>query len=407
MSNDSSALRNAAALLSVGMHVVGRDEPRISSLELQLRACRDAMRSAGITRKDVGAVFTGRAPMSYTAMQWNMRIINELKIVPKLSSEITVHGAGVLGTWQYAAMAVANGLVDYALCCSGCMGERWVDLVKVNAGVESDLQFEMPYGPTTPSLYAMWGQRYMYEFGVRPQDTARIAVENRKWALRHPEAAMRDKGEITVEDVLASRMIASPLRLLDCSAWYRGGGVGSAVVITSAERAAAGTERPLYISGFGQCTTHEWVTDRLGLEDIEPSVRPNLTTSGAAVAAAEAYRLAGVGPADVDLVETSAPFTFLNMMILEDLGFCAKGEGKDFVGGGGVDFDGGLPFNTNGGYLSFGQAANGMHMAIEAVEQLRGEARGKQVKDPHRALLHFHGGPNAAHSALILSNEKA
>jgi acetyl-CoA acetyltransferase len=407
MSTDPSALRDAAALLSVGMHVVGRDEPRISSLELQLRACRDAMRNAGITRKDVGAVFTGRAPMSFTAMQWNMRIINELKIVPTLSSEITVHGAGVLGTWAYATMAVANGLVDYALCCSGCMGERWVDLVKVNAGVESDLQFEMPYGPTTPSLYAMWGQRYMHEFGVRPEDTARIAVENRKWALRHPEAAMRDKGEITVQDVLASRMIASPLRLLDCSAWYRGGGVGSAVVITSADRAAAGADRPLYISGFGQCTTHEWVTDRLGLEDIEPSVRPNLTTSGAAVASAGAYRLAGAGPADIDLVETSAPFTFLNMMMLEDLGFCAKGEGKDFVAGGGIDFDGGLPFNTNGGYLSFGQAANGMHMAIEAVEQLRGDARGEQVKDPHRALLHFHGGPNAAHTALILSNEKA
>src|ERR1700722_17017777 len=220
----SDALRNTAAVVSVGMHAVGPDEPRISSLELQLRACHAAMAGAGITRHDVGAFFTARAPMSYTAMEWNMRIINELKIVPKLSSEITVHGAGVLATWQYAAMAVANGLVDYALCCSGCMGKRWVDLVKVNAGVEADLQFEMPYGPTTPSLYALWGQRYMHEFDVDPRDTAVIAVENRRWALRHPDAAMRHKGEITVDDVVNSRYVASPLRLLDCSTWYTGGG---------------------------------------------------------------------------------------------------------------------------------------------------------------------------------------
>jgi acetyl-CoA acetyltransferase len=400
------SLRNQAAIVSVGSHVVGEDQLRISSLELQLWACRAAMEGAGIDRTQVGAVFTGRAPMSYTAMEWNMRIINELKIVPKLSSEITVHGAGVLATWQYAAMAVANGLVDYALCCSGCMGKRWVDLVKVNAGVEADLQFEAPYGPTTPSLYALWGHRYMHEFGVEPADTAQIAVENRRWALEHPDASMRSKGAITVEDVLASKMIASPLRLLDCSSWYRGGGVGSAVVITSAER-ARDFDDPVFISGFGQCTTHEWVTDRLGLWGIEPSIEPNLVTTGAKVAAADAYEVAGLSPEDVDMVETSAPFTFLNMMVLEDLGFCAKGEGKDFVGGGGIAFDGGLPFNTNGGYLSFGQAANGMHMATEAVQQLRGEAPGHQIEDPHHALVHFHGGPNAAHSVLLLSDEEA
>jgi acetyl-CoA acetyltransferase len=405
MTSSHYPLRNAAAIISVGSHVVTSSQPRISSLELQLRACCAAMEAAGLDRRDIGAVFTGRAPMSYTAMEWNMRIINELKIVPSLSSEITVHGAGVLATWQYAAMAVANGLVDFALCTSGCMGNRWVDLVQVNAGVEADLQFEAPYGPTTPSLYALWAQRYIYEFAVPPEATAQIAVENRNWALHHPDAAMRHRGPITVDDVLASKMIASPMRLLDCSSWYRGGGVGSAVVITSADRARDKTDLPVYISGFGQCVTHEWVTDRMGLWGIEPSIEPNLTTSGAAVASAAAYRTSGLRPDDIDLVETSAPFTFLNMMMLEDLGFCGKGEGKDFVASGGIAFDGGLPFNTNGGYLSFGQAANGMHMAIEAVEQLRGEAKGRQVAHARHGLIHFHGGPNAAHSVLAVSTE--
>jgi acetyl-CoA acetyltransferase len=404
MSDRGAALRNAAAVTALGMHVVGPGDDRISSLELQLRACVDAMNQAGLDRRDIGAVFTSRAPMSYTAMEWNMRIVNELKIVPRLSSEITVHGAGALGTWQYAAMAVANGLIDYALCCSGCMGRRWVDLVKINAAVEADLQFEQPYRPTTPSFYALWAQRYIHEFGASREDLAQVAVENRRWAVRHPNASMRPKGEITVQDVIDSPMIASPLQLLDCAAWYDGG-FGSAVIITNAERAES-TDKPIFISGFGQCTTHEWITDRMALWGIEPAVEPNLTTTGAKVASQQAYEMAGFGPEDIDLAQTSAPFTFLNMMMLEDLGFCEKGGGPRFVREGGIDFESGLPFNTNGGYLSFGQAPNGMHMAVEALQQLRGEALGKQVEGAKRALVHFHGGPAAAHSVVVVSNEE-
>jgi acetyl-CoA acetyltransferase len=402
-----SRLSNGAVVTGLGTKTVPEDAPNITSLELQLHACRAAMADAGVDRTQIGAVFTARAPMSYTAMQWNMRIINELKVAPKLSSEMTVHGAGVLGSWLYAALAVTNGLVDYALCCSGCMGSRWVDLVKVNAAVEADLQFEAPYGPTTPSLYALWAQRYMHEFSVAPEDTAIIAVENRRWALHHPEAAMRRKGEITVEDVLASRPIAEPLRMLDCSSWYRGGGFGTAVIITRRELAPE-PSRAIHISGFGQHTTHEWVTERMALVGVPPAVDgPNLHTTGARAAAQDAYAMAGLGPQDIDLVETSAPFTFLNMMILEDLGFAPKGEGSDFVRGGGIAFEGGLPFNTNGGYLSFGQAPNGMHTAVEAIEQLRGQARGRQVENAARALVHFHGGPVSAHSVALLSTSSA
>jgi acetyl-CoA acetyltransferase len=108
----------------------------------------------------------------------------------------------------------------------------------------------------------------------------------------------------------------------------------------------------------------------------------------------------------MSMVETSAPFTFANIMILEDLGFAEKGDGKTFVREGGISYDNGLPFNTNGGYLSFGQAPHGMHMAIEAIEQLRAEARGHQVQDPRHALVHFHGGPLATHAVAILSNEE-
>jgi len=399
-----SVLRNAAAIISTATKVVGRNDPRITSLQAQLYACHEAINKAGIDKRQLGAIYTCRAPMGYTALQWNMRIVQELKIVPNISTEITAHGAGVLSTLSHAAMAVQAGVVDYALCCSGCTGPLWVDMVRVNASIESDLQFELPYGVTTPALYAQWAQRYMYEFDVKPEDLAIIAVENRNWALHHPDAAMKDKGPITVEDVLESKMLASPIRMLDSSTWYRGG-IGFAVVITRANNARP-EQKPVYITGFGAATTHEWLTDRMHLSGVEPAMTPNLTTTGAKPAADYAYEMAGLKPSDIDIVETSVPFTFANMMALEDLGFCKKGHGKYFVREGGINFDGGLPFNTNGGYLSFGQPPHGMHMAIEAIEQLRGEARGRQVVNAKRALAHFHGGPLATHSVVIMSNEE-
>lgn len=398
------SLRNQAAVVAVGSKVVERDDPLITSLQIQLYACRDAMRKAGIERSQVGALFTGRPPMGYTALQWNMRIINELKIVPQFSSEVTIHGAGVLGTLAYATMALSTGSVDYAICCSGDTGQRWTDLKVIANSLDADLQFEAPYGTYTPVLNAFWAQRYMHDFGITPEETALVAVANRQWALHHPTALMRDKGPLTVEDVLASRPIALPLRLLDCAAWYPGG-FGTALVLTRTELADPAS-KPVYISGFGQCVTHEWVTGRLELTGIRPSEVTNLHTTGAKIAAESAYRMAECTPADIDVVETSMPFTYANMLMLEDLGFCEKGEGADFVKGGGIDMENGLPFNTNGGYLSYGQAANGMHTAVEAIEQIQGRAQGRQVPGAVRSLAHFHGGAQSAHSVVVFSNEE-
>ena len=402
---EKTHLKNDAAIVGVGTKVVERDAvPMPTSLQIQLYACFDAMRDAGIDRTQVGGLFTGRPPMGYTALQWNMRLINELKIVPQFSTEVTIHGAGVLGTIEYAALAVHTGVVDYAMVCSGCTGQMWTDLKVISNSLDADLQFEAPYGTYTPVLNALWAQRYMYEFGVTSEDMALIAVETRKWALEHPKALMRDKGPLTVEDVVNSRLIAEPLHLLDCSAWYRGG-FGTALIVTRAELARP-EQRPIYLSGIGQCISHEWVTERLELTDIPPSLEPNLTTTAAKPAAETAYAMAEWTPADVDLAETSVPFTYANMMMLEDLGFAEKGKAAEFVRNGGIDFETGLPFNTNGGYLSFGQAANGMHTATEAIQQLRGEAPGKQVQGAKRALVHFHGGAMSAHSVALLCNEE-
>src|SRR5690348_4481844 len=227
-------------------------------------AARRAMTDAGIDRGDVGMLLTGRAPAADPLPQINMRVVNELKVAPRYSTEVTVHGAGAIGMLQYAAMAIQTAAVDYAVCVSGNVSNLWMDVFASNSVDEADPEYEAPFEPTAVSLYAQVAQRYFHERDVTPADCARIAVENRKWAIEHPWAATRDKGPITVNEVLASPMIASPLRRLDCAPYYPGA-VTVAVVLTAGERARA-HEQPIFLKGWGQRTTHEYLTERLELK---------------------------------------------------------------------------------------------------------------------------------------------
>ena len=133
---------------------------------------------------------------------------------------------------------------------------------------------------------------------------------------------------------------------------------------------------------------------------------PNLTQTGAAEAARQAYAMSGLSPKDIDVVQTSAPFSFANLMMLEEFGFCKRGEGGAFVQAGGIDYDGGLAFNTMGGYLSFGQVAQGLYNLQETVDQIHGRAEGRQVKNARIGMVHGHGGPLACHSVVIVSKDQ-
>jgi acetyl-CoA acetyltransferase len=394
------------AIVGIGRAMTRREDAALRTpLQLGAEAAVLAMRSAGVTRSQIGALFTGRTPQSYMVLQYNQSLLNELKIGPMFSSEITSHGGGALGTLQLAATALEAGVIDYALCVTGDASGVWMDQVASSAGWEADLQFEAPYGASTPSLYAQFASRYMHECGATPEMFARLAVENRRWALDHPYAAMRGKGPITVEDVLSSRMIASPLRMLDCAVWYPGG-IVTAMVLTRGEIARACHGEATWIAGFGQCNTHEWVGERMGGWGYDPMAEaPNLVRTGTVVAARQAYAMAGIGPQDIDIAQSSAPFSFANVMILEELGFCGPGEGGPFVAGGGIDYQGGLPFNTNGGYLSFGQVGQGLYNLQETIDQIWGRAEGRQVPDARIGIVHGHGGPLACHSVVIVSKE--
>ena len=199
----------------------------------------------------------------------------------------------------------------------------------------------------------------------------------------NPRARFQDP--ITVDDVLASPLEASPLHKLDCCLVTDGAG---AVVMTSAERARDLAKPPVLVLGAGTCHTHNMISEM-----------PDLTTTGAAVSGAKAFGIAGLGPSEVDVVQLYDSFTITVLLLLEDLGFCPKGEGGAFVADGVLGPGGALPTNTSGGGLSYTHPGQfGMFLLVEAARQLRGECGPRQVDGAEVAVAHGSGGVLSAMS---------
>jgi acetyl-CoA acetyltransferase len=254
-------------------------------------------------------------------------------------------------------------------------------------------QFEAPWGlPTPVGAYALACSRHMHLYGTTHEQLAEIAVATRKWASMNPKAMMREP--ITIQDVLSSRWISWPLHLLDCCLVTDAGG---AVVMTSIERARDTRRTPVAVLGFGEHHDHSMI-----------SQMPDLTAGPARVSARRAFEMAGVRHEEIDVAEIYDSFTFTVLLSLEDLGFCAKGEGGAFVSSQRTAPGGDFPLNTQGGGLSYTHPGMfGIFTIIEAVRQLRGDyAAGqpeRQVKDAKIALVNGTGGVLSATGTAILA----
>src|SRR5262249_4668847 len=200
----------------------------------------------------------------------------------------------------------------------------------------------VPYGSFVPALYALFAQAHAHRYGTRAEQFAQVAVSARKHAALHAKAQMREP--ITIDSVLASKMIASPLHLLDCALIPDG---GAAIIMTSAERAKDLKSSPVYALGLGESHQHEHASQAV-----------SLTETAATESAKQAYEMAGVAPVEIDCAMLYDPFTPAVVMFLEDLGFCEKGDGGAFVEGGGIELGGRLPVNTHGGLLSYAHPGN-------------------------------------------------
>lgn len=406
MSPRPKSPRPVAAIVGMGDAYASKTN-RKDPLQLAAEATWAALADAGIGKEQIDAVYTGRSPWADKRSQWSNIFISHMQMPVKRTSEITMHGAGLTITLGIAAEMIEAGQADYVLCLSSDATELFVDAVAMGAEADSDPQFELPYGPIIPSLYAQAACRYMHEFGLTEADMADVAIANQHWGVHHPHAAKGRFGEIDRAKVLASPYVSTPIRRWMCSTW--GGGTGGAVVVTSVERAKA-ARKPIYLMGYGSASTHEYLTDRMNIRACrypELGRMPNLTTTATAVASKDAYAMSGLTPADIDMVQISANFAHMGPIIMEDLGFAPKGKGMDIYRAGRTGFDGDLPTDTNGGWLSFGQPGISCNMdsIVEAVRQLRGEPLGRAAaRKPKTALVQGAGGMIAAGAVLLLSN---
>lgn len=366
--------------------------------ELEAAVILEALDSAGLGLGDVDGIATCTGGL----MMPSVELAEYLGIAPTWTDSTQTGGSSFEVHVEHAAAAIASGACDvvvivYAQTPKSTFkrgGGRFLG-GSPSAGADLDapprVEWEIPYGIQLPvGAYALAASRHMAQYGTTSEQLAQIAVSTREWASRNPRASLRDP--ITVEDVLASPVAASPLHKLDCCLVTDGAG---AIVMTSAERAADLRQPAVYVLGAGTAHSHSMI-----------SQMPDLTVTAGRESGAKAFAMAGLGPADVDVAEIYDSFTITVLLALEDLGFCSKGDGGPFVAEGRLGPGGALPSQTSGGGLAYTHPGMfGMFLLVEAVRQLQGACGDRQVEGAEVALAHGTGGVLSATSTVILGTE--
>jgi acetyl-CoA acetyltransferase len=362
--------------------------PDVSALEMHVESARLAVTDAGMTMADVDGIATaGLSPIA---------VAHYLGIAPTYVDATSVGGCSFLLHVRHAAAAIASGRCEVVLITHGESGRSRVGAPpRVMDPASPQGQFEAPYGISgPPTLFPIGVLRYMKEFGLTHEQLASVPVAQRRWSAYVPRAMYREP--LTVDDVLASPMIAYPMHLLECCLVTDGGG---ALVVTSAERAEAvpGPKRPVYVLGTGEAAETPLVSM---MEDFTSSKAFRLSSQSA-------FAEAGLRPSDVDHLMIYDAFAHLPIFGLEDLGFVGRGEAGRFIAEGNTSPGGVLPMNTNGGGLSYTHTGMyGMFLIQESVRQLRGEASA-QVPGVEVSLAQGVGGMFMAAGTLILGTEAA
>ncbi len=356
--------------------------PDLSPLGLMAQATVRAAADAGISVGEIDGVFAVTPYHHSTSLSF----CEYIGLKPRYHETTNIGGCSFVAHLRHAAGAIAAGMCETAVIVYGSTqrsdGGRLV--------TSSELQtYELPYGAIFPiSQFAMIAQRHMHEFGTTREQLAEVAVAHRAWAGLTPTAFKRDP--ITVEDVLASPLVSSPLHRLDCCLVTDG---GAAVIVTTRERARGLAQVPVHVLGAAEGFTHRNI-----------AAMAELTVSAAAVTGPAAFAEAGLGPADMDFVQLYDAFTITPIVILEDLGFCAKGEGGAFVSGGRTAPGGGLAVNTNGGGLSHCHPGMlSLFLLVEGIRQLRHECGERQMPGAEVGVVHGLGGTFAAAATAVLA----
>jgi len=396
-------LKGEAQIVGVAQH---RSERRFTgrpklTLEQWADLAAEALHDAGIDSREVDGLvcandvteashFVPATVAEY--MGWSVN----------LAERVDLGGASPAGMVWRAAAAIELGLCEVVVMATVAspippsptprpFDDRILFGASSNAWGSPQAEYEIPYGNIAQNCgFAMYAQRYHELYGWDERARAKIAADQRVSACANPDAVFFGK-PITVDDVLASKMIAEPLRMLEIVMPCEGG--GAALVMCSAERARRTRHRPVALTGFGERLTHK-----------TPTYAPDLPHTPVAAAAASAFSMAGLGPADMDMVQVYDCYTITALLSIEDSGFCGKGEGQAFVREHDLSYKGDFPCNTHGGQLGFGQAAlaGGMSHIVEAVRQIQGRAGERQLARHDTAYVTGTGGVMSEQAALVL-----
>jgi acetyl-CoA acetyltransferase len=394
--------KQAAIVAAAEADEIGYLESPKTDMMLGVEAIYNVCREAGISTKDIEGIANPGGANSYAEY---------LGIVPKWVDTTAVGGCSFQIHVAHMLAGINAGMFDIGVIVNGQAGYSRRNFPRGGGGGGAgfdpgpDNQFVSPYGTTgAPSQYSHAMTRHMHQYGTTKEDFAEIAVNTRQWALLNPRAIMHSKetnpngGPITVDDVLNSRLISWPLNLLDvCLVTDHGG----AVLVASKERAKSFRKPPVWVAGAGEAIGHATM---LEMKDF--------TATSAAASAGRAYKMAGMGPADMEMAMIYDSFTLTVGITIEMLGLAKRGEFASLVKNGNTAPGGSFPMNTNGGGLSFNHSGMyGMQLLVEAYRQLSGTAEdgihglpGKQT-NANTCIVNGTGGTLSATGTLVLTRD--
>ena len=372
--------RTPAAIVGAATFGIG-EASGFTSMDLAARAALAALDEAGIGLSEVDGLFIGQ-PSDFLS---GLTFAEYLGIRPKLTNNNRTGGSAFLTHMNVAALALAAGEIDVALIAYGS-NQRTGTGGLVSAAAPNI--YEKPYSLRLPvGGYALAASRHMHEFGTTRDHLHAVVKSARDWAMLNPEAFLRKP--VTQEDYFNARMVSDPLSVLDCCLVTDG---AAAVIMVRKDRVE--NREAAYLLGLGEATDHYQIAQM-----------PDLTTSAAKFSGQRAFEQAGITPADVDVVELYDAFSINTIMFLEDLGFCKKGEGGDFVASGVIGPGGSLPVNTNGGGLAcVHPGMYGLFTVVEAYRQLTGSAGERQVNGAEIAVAHGNGGFLSSQVTAVLGS---
>lgn len=381
-------LRGRAAIVGISELRPTKTPEGRTPLDLIAEAAIAAIADAALRPHDVDGIVVCPAMMQYS-MLWPSVVAEHLGLSPAYLDFVDLGGATSCAMIARAATAVATGRCEVVLCVNGDTWDPKGMYLKPPPMVSPLRDFTLPYGAAGANAdYAMAARLHMARYGTTPRQLAKIAADQRASAQHNPLALFHGK-PATIDDVLASPMVADPLHLLEIVMPCTG---AEAVVVTTPERARDLPHPPAWVLGFGEHL------------EPDPFQRPDLLVTPVVESARRAFAMAGASPRDVTFAEIYDCYTSAVLIELEDAGFCAKGEGGPFIESHDLTFAGDFPLNTHGGMLSFGQPGlgGGMTLVVEAARQIMRRAGDRAVRRNDLAFVHGNGGTFTEECSLLL-----